>query len=62
MYKEDLALNKQQCLICHKIQPNQIIYLICMCKEDLILNNQQLFIYHKTQPTYNLLVVGEISR
>ena len=26
MYKEDLALNKLQWLICHKTQPNQIIY------------------------------------
>ena len=25
MYKEDLALNNQQWLICHKTQPNQII-------------------------------------
>ena len=25
MYKEDLALNNQQRLICHKPQPNQII-------------------------------------
>ena len=28
MYKEDLALNNLQGLICHKIQPNQIIYII----------------------------------
>ena len=27
MYKEDLALNNLQGLICHKIQPNQIIYI-----------------------------------
>ena len=27
MYKEDLALNKLQWLICHKTQPNQIIYI-----------------------------------
>ena len=26
MYKEDLALNNLQWLICHKTQPNQIIY------------------------------------
>ena len=25
MYKQNLALNKQQWLICHKTQPNQII-------------------------------------
>ena len=27
MYKEDLALNNRQWLICDKIQPNQIIYI-----------------------------------
>ena len=27
MYKEDLALNNLQWLICHKMQPNQIIYI-----------------------------------
>ena len=27
MYKEDSALNNQQWLICHKIQPNQIMYI-----------------------------------
>ena len=27
MYKEDLALNDLQWLICHKGQPNQIIYI-----------------------------------
>ena len=27
MYKEDLALNNLQALICHKTQPNQIIYI-----------------------------------
>ena len=27
MYKEDLALNNLQWLICHKAKPNQIIYL-----------------------------------
>ena len=25
MYKEDLALNNLQCLICHKSQPDQIL-------------------------------------
>ena len=47
MNKEDLALNNQQCLICHKTQPNQI-YQIYMYKEDLALNNFQWFICHKT--------------
>ena len=28
MYKEDLALNNLQWLICHKIQPNQILYVV----------------------------------
>ena len=27
MYKENLALNNLQLLICHKIQPNQTIYI-----------------------------------
>ena len=27
VYKEDLVLNNQQWLICHKTQPNQIIYI-----------------------------------
>ena len=40
MYKEDLALNYLQCLICHKIQPEQIIYLIYLYKENLALNDQ----------------------
>ena len=51
MYKEDLALNNLQWLICHKTQPNQIIYdLKYMYKEDLALNNLQWLICHKTQP------------
>ena len=41
MYKEGLALNKLQWLICRK--PNQTkpnhMYLIYMYKEDLALNN-----------------------
>ena len=48
MYKENLALNNLQWLICHKTQPNQNpIYLICMYKEDLALNNLQWSICHK---------------
>ena len=40
MYKEDLVLNNQQWLICHKTQPNQIIYIQYICiKKDLALNN-----------------------
>ena len=27
IYKHDVALHDQQCLICHKSQPNQIIYI-----------------------------------
>ena len=27
MYKEDLALNNLQWLICHKTQPKQILYI-----------------------------------
>ena len=40
MNKQDLTLNNQQWLICHKTQPNPI-YLIYMYEEDLTLNNQQ---------------------
>ena len=47
MYKEDLALNNLQWLICHKTKPNHI-YSIYMYKEDLVLNNQQWSIYNKT--------------
>ena len=55
MYKEDLALNNLQWLICHKTQSNQIIYiLIYMYKEDLALNNLQSLILNPTQP--NLLL------
>ena len=49
MYKEDLALNNLQRLMCHKTKPNPI-YLIYMYKEDLALNNLQWLICHKTQP------------
>ena len=27
MYKEDLALNNQQWLICHQTKPNQMLYI-----------------------------------
>ena len=50
MYKEELALNDLQWLICHKTQPNQNIYLIYMSKKELALNNLQWLICHKTQP------------
>ena len=51
MYKEDLALNNLQWLICHKnpTKPNHI-FLIYMYKEDLALNNLQWLMWHKTQP------------
>ena len=45
MYKEDLALNNLQWLICPKTQPNQIIYLIYIYKEDFALNNPQELCY-----------------
>ncbi len=53
MYKEDLALNNLQWLICHKTQPNptqSYISNIYMYKEDWALNNLQGLICHKTQP------------
>ena len=49
MYKEDLALNNLQWLICHKTQRNHIC-LIYMYKEDLALNNLQWLICHKAKP------------
>ncbi len=39
LYKEDLALNNLQWLICLKTKPNQILYLKYMYKQDLTLNN-----------------------
>ena len=41
MYKENLALNTLQCLICHKTQPNQII-TIFMYEDDLA--NQIIYV------------------
>ena len=51
MYKEDLALNNLQWLICHKnpTKPNHI-YLIYMYNADLALNYFQRLICHKTHP------------
>ena len=51
MYKEDLALNNLQGLICHE-PPTKLnhIYLIYMYKQDLALNNLQGLICHEPQP------------
>ena len=50
VYKEGLALNNQQWLICQKTPTKPIhIYLIYTYKEDLALNNLQWLICHKTQ-------------
>ena len=35
IYKINLALNKLQWLICHKTQPNKIIYLLYMYKKKI---------------------------
>ena len=51
MYKEYLALDNLQWLICHKTKSNQIISLIYMYKEDLGLNSLQCLICHKTKST-----------
>ena len=48
MYKQDIASNNLQWLICHKTQPNQIIYIMYMYKEDLALNNLQWLICYET--------------
>ena len=52
MYKENLALNNLQCLICQKktkqkktTKPYRV-YLIYMYKENLALNNIQWLICH----------------
>ena len=57
MYKEDLALNNLQWLICHEIQtkPNHI-YLIYMYKENLALNKLRVLIYHKTQTNHIIYI------
>ena len=53
MYKQDLAFDNLQWLICHKTKANHI-YLIYMYKEDLALNlafnNLQWLICHQTKP------------
>ena len=54
MYKEDLALNNLQRLVCHKTQPNQIRSY--MYKEDLALNNPQGLMCHKTQPNQAIII------
>ena len=41
MYKENLALNNRQWLVCQKTQPKQNIYLIYMYKANMALNNLQ---------------------
>ena len=57
MYKENLALNNLQWLICHKTQPKpNPLYLIYMYKENLALNNLQWLICHKTQPNQILYI------
>ena len=35
MYKEDLALSNLQGFICHKTQPNQILYIQYICMEGI---------------------------
>ena len=46
MYKEDLALDNRQELICYKTKPNQMMY-----KNDLTFNNLQWLICHKPYQT-----------
>ena len=53
MYKEDLALNNQKRLTCHKTRPKQnVIYLKYMNKDGLTLNNLQWLICHKIRPNH----------
>ena len=59
MYKEDLALNNLQRLICHKTQPKpNYIYLVYIYKEDLVLDKPQWLTCHKTQPKSGSLASG----
>ena len=55
MYKEDLELNNQHWLICHKSKPN-LIYLIYTYEKDLALNNLHLLICQKTKPNLIYLI------
>ena len=48
MYKEDLAINNQQWLICHKTQHKQIVYIYT---DELALNKPRRLMRHKTKPT-----------
>ena len=41
MYKEDLALNNLQWLICHKTQPNQISKLVSINTNNLQVNGTE---------------------
>ena len=56
MYKQDLALDNTQGLICHKTQQNLSIY---MYKEDLAFDNLQGLICHKTQPNQSIYMYKE---
>ena len=58
MYKEDLALNNLQWLICHKTKPNNICF-IYMYKEDLASNNLQWLICHKPNHIYLIYMYNE---
>ena len=60
IYKQDVALNNQQWLICHKTQPNQT-YLIYMYKENLALNNLQWLIYHKMDKAIRVQILDEVA-
>ena len=55
MYKEDLALNNLEGLICRKTKQN-LIHLIYMYKEDLALNNLEGLICRKTKPNQILYI------
>ena len=59
MYKEYLALNNIQWLICHKTLLNQTksyIFNIYTYKKDLALNNLKWLICHKTLPNQILYI------
>ena len=62
VYKENLALNNPQELICHKIPSNQILYiLIYMYKEDLaliIFTNHLALVGYDTRSIFKRSLTG----
>ena len=63
MYKQDLTLNNLQWLICHKIQPKQIIYIQYICIKKIwhcIIHNGSYTIKSNQTIKKNQLLFDEI--